>query len=632
MSLNRICVLVVMMLSAAAEGVFAQPVRPGVTAPAPSTGIDTSQEAVHARVKADISFLAADRLEGRGIDTQGIETAAKYILSEFQKAGLQPAASSGNWRQPFPVAMGSTTPGDSAYAAMIAPDGSVRSLQVKDEFQPLRAGAVGTASGELVFAGYGIRSEEDNYDDYRNVDVRDRIVVILRREPRQDVPDGAFQGTATSQHSYIENKIRKAADLGAAAIIMVNDPHSAPDSAHDELMSSSGFGTDGETIPFVHVRQSVIDDILRSVPLRGAGGEVLSSLRSAAEHIDRTLQPISQPLQGWTAKVTTDFVSDHVTAENLMGVIEGEGPDAHETIIIGAHYDHIGYGGFGARDPRREGEIHNGADDNASGTSAVLELARQAAAGPRPGRRLLFICFSAEEKGLHGSNYYVRHPVFPLENTVFMLNFDMIGHLRNNQVEVNGTGTAKELTEIARRADQLHPLDIRIVADPFGGSDHLPFYKKGIPVVLMFTGMTGNYHTPEDDTETLNLSGVANVIDYSRLLLNMVTQHEMRLTFQEVSRSRTNVMKTPFLGVAPELSDTDTQGILVRAVTPGSPAAAAGIQVGDVLVKFGGRQLLVFQDLVDILSASAEGDQLDLTLKRNSALQEVKVRLGAARR
>jgi len=416
-------------------------------------------------------------------------------------------------------------------------------------------------------------------------------------------------------------------------VLFVNNYESSPTPETDELAEPSSFGNESSAVPFAHVKQAVIDSILRKTPLKVGSDQTLSNLAEVAAWIDKHLTPISQEVPGWSAKVSTEFKANTVRTDNLIGVIEGEGPLAEETIIIGGHYDHLGYGGFGSRTQNRTGEIHNGADDNASGTAAVVELARRIATGPRPSRRMVFICFSGEERGLIGSNYYVRNPVFPLENTVAMLNFDMIGNLKNNRVEVNGVGSATEFAEIVRVADEATPINITVVPGAFAGSDHLPFYQRGIPVMFCFTGMTSIYHTPDDDFNTLNIEGAVSVIDYSEQLLRGLDGLKKRPTFvgsQQNSR-RTTAARTPYIGVQPDLAASGSNGIVLRGVRPDSPAAEAGLQTGDVIVKVGEKSVEGYQTLIESLGTSKPGDKLSLTFKRGEEEQVVDVELAAPR-
>lgn len=593
---------------------------------------ELSREAIVSRVRGDIEYFASDDQEGRGIETQGIERSAERIIAEYQKLGLQPAMPEGSFRQPFEVPIGDVVISEVTHVRLTAPDGTVTELKLGEEFQPIRRGANGEAIGELVFLGYGISSTEDNYDDYADINVEGKVVVVIRREP-QNYDGGAFKGTVTSSNAYIDRKLELMKKAKAAAVLFVNDDSSCPTEVSDELATPTSFGNDGDSLPFAHVRQRVIDRVLNITPLKTQDGNSLSGLKAVAQHIDASLKPVSQELTGWSANITTKFQANTVTAYNLIGVIEGEGPHADETIIIGAHYDHLGFGGYGSRSPNRNGEIHNGADDNASGTAAVLELARRIAEGPRPKRRMIFICFSGEERGLIGSNHYVLHPVVPLDDTVAMINFDMIGNLKNNVVEVNGVGTAEEFRDIVTKADEATPINITIVDGAFAGSDHLPFYLKQIPVMFCFTGMTSIYHTPDDDFKTLNIEGAVSVIDYSEQLLRGIDRLEKAPTFIAAqSGKRQAASRTPFLGIQPDLAASGADGIVIRSVREESPAQAGGLQTGDVITKVGETKVEGYQTLIEILMESKPGDKLKLSYQRGSDVKETEITLVAPRR
>lgn len=598
-----------------------------------SAGEEFSREAVVSRVRDDIQFFASDEQEGRGVETKGIERSAERIIAEYEKFGLLPATPDGSYRQAFEVPLGDVSVSESTMVKLTGPDGAEMLLNLGSEFQPIRRGANGSANAGIVFLGYAISSDEEHYDDFANVNIEGKVVVIIRREP-QNYDGGAFKGTATSPNAYIDRKLELLTKAKAAAVLFVNDYSSSPTNETDELATPSSFGNDGESVPFVHVKQSVVDKVLAITPLKTSDGNTLTSLKAVAQSIDANLKPVSQELSGWNAQLTTEFAVNSVTAYNLIGVVEGEGPHSNQTIVIGGHYDHLGFGGYGSRSPaNRQGEIHNGADDNASGTAAVVELARRIALGPKPKRRMVFICFSGEERGLIGSNYYVKHPTVPLEETIAMINFDMIGNLKNNLVEVNGVGTAQEFRDIAMKADESTPIDIKIIDGAFAGSDHLPFYLKQIPVMFCFTGMTSIYHTPDDDFETLNIEGAVSVIDYSEQLLRGIDELEKPPTFVAApSRNRREATRTPFLGIQPDLAATGAAGIVIRSVREKSPAEAGGLQTGDVVVKVDDTSVEDYQTLIEILMTSKPGDKLKLNFKRGGEDKETEVILAEPRR
>lgn len=595
---------------------------------------NATRTAVVERVGQDIRYLASKELEGRGVETKGIHLAADHMIEAFETAGLKPGMPDGTWKQSFKITLGKTQIDDRTALKFTDADGNERNIAV-GTFQPIQRGTSGSAKGEMVFVGYGITSEDDQYDEYADVDVSGKILLMIRREPRQGQDGDAFEGKETSSHSYIDRKLSLAKQNGAAGIVFVNDPYTATTPSKDELVTSSMFGAKDSGLPFVHVRLSIIDSLLEAHPLTAdVDGESvqLKSVREAAELIDKTLKPISQPVEGWTAEVSTVFDSKSVEAHNVIGVLEGSGDLAEETIIIGGHYDHLGYGGYGSKDKSRTGEIHFGADDNATGTAAVMEMARRLGADKNNHRRLVFIGFSGEERGLLGSRHYVSEPVFPLDKTVAMLNFDMIGTLRNNRIDVNGVGTAKEFGPIVEAADEASSLDIRVIEHPYAGSDHLPFFQKNIPVMFSFTGVTPRYHTPDDTFEVINVEGVVDVIDFTEHMLRAIDALPDAPEFQAVSRSRRRPAKIPYLGVIPNLgTDADEPGVPIQSVRAGSPAKAAGLQTADVILKANGTVIDGHPELVQFIKGRAQGSEVVLLVQRDGDEVEIKVTLGAPR-
>lgn len=592
-----------------------------------------SREAIVQRVGDDIQYLASEKLEGRGVETKGIHLAADHIIDLYKQHGLKPGMPDGSYKQPFQVSLGKTKIKSQTGVILTGPDGRKTTL-AQNQFQPLQRGKNGTGSGDLVFVGYGITSADDKYDEYKGVDVKGRILVMIRREPNQGADGGAFEGKKLTPHSYIDTKLRLAKQHNAAGIIFVNDPFTSPSADKDVLSSPSGFGTNEAGIPFVHVKQTVVDALLQQSPLKvkvGDNEQILTTLKHVTDHIDKQLQPVSQQMTGVSAVVNTLFDSRSVEAYNIVGILDAEGPLSEETIVIGGHYDHLGYGGYGSRAKGSQGKIHFGADDNATGTAAVLEMVRRVTSGPKLKRRIVFICFSGEERGLIGSKYYVSNPVIPLEKTVAMLNYDMIGTLRNNRIDVNGVGTAEEFLPIVEAADEASPLDIKVISHPMAGSDHLPFFQKQIPVMFCFTGITPRYHTPDDRFEVINVPGVVSVIDFTESLLRGIDSLPKSPTFVSVGR-RSKPVKLPYLGLIPNLStDPDDAGVPVQMVRSGSPAQRAGLKPTDVITKINGQAMEGYSNVVDFLKTAKPGQTVNVTIKRSGQESQMAIQLGQPR-
>ena len=555
----------------------------GVTLAQTESDTRTSQQAALERVTEGIKFLASDDLGGRMPGTAGIEWAAKYIEVAYKKAGLKPLED-GTYRQEFIVKRGRELDRELKLdLTLTGPDSEAMKLNFGKDFVPQLGRAAFDKEAELVFVGYGITANDHNFDEYKNVDVKDKIVVLIRREPQQNDAESVFDGTDVSQHARITSKAQTARDAGAAGIIMVNDNVTADTPEKDVLASPDEFGASVARIPFFHVKRSVIDNLLKKSPILQADGTKLDNLNAIEKSIDKSLEPLSQPITGVRAKMAAGFKDKEIRTSNIVGIIEGEGPNAHETIIIGGHYDHLGMGGFGSRAGGRK-EIHNGADDNATGTEAVVELARMfAKRGKAPGRRLVFICFSAEEMGLLGAYHYVKEPLFPLEDTVAMVNFDMIGWLRDDKLTVFNWNSCAEFAPILENANQATKLDLVKPVSGFAGSDHLPFLQNKMPVMFMHTGLTSTYHTPEDDFETLDCDGALKVIQFTEGVIDGIANLETKPQFvvpQTTRRVR--------LGVS--LNSSHEKGVEITGVSDDSIASKSGLKEGDVIMAIDGKK------------------------------------------
>lgn len=569
------------------------------------------------RIGDDIRYLASDDLEGRGPQTKGLELAAKHIEDVFVEAGLVGGGDNGTFRKPFEIPV-DTQVSEKDTRLVFKTKGKTIELNTGEDFQALAAGGNGKANAEVVFVGYGINAPKLNYSDYEGIDVEGKIVVAIRREPQQDDESSVFDGKRTTQHSFIRTKLDAVKKAKAAAIIMVNDPHST-DGKADELSRPAAFGSRGSGIPFFHMTQARLNDLLAEHPVK-AGDQALKTVQEIAEHIDSQLQPLSQTLD-ISADVGCKFEEINAGVSNVIGILEAEGPLAEETIVVGAHYDHLGMGPFGSRRPN-ERAVHNGADDNATGTAAVMELARRLSA-TRLKRRVVFIGFTAEERGILGSNYYLANPAIPLDKTVAMINFDMIGMYGKQGITLGGANTAKEFPEVLARASKGADFNVK-QSQSVGGSDHAGFYNKDIPIMFFHTGLTDLYHTPDDDFETIDVEGAATTIDLAERVIREIAELPERPTFTKVAPRRRRGMV--YLGVTLDFENTE-KGVGIQDVAANSPAAKAGIKPGDVIVKIGDNDVANVQDLPGILRQSKPGDEVNVVVKRDDNDVTLKVKL-----
>jgi hypothetical protein len=567
------------------------------------------------RITEDLRVLTSDELEGRGPGTAGIVKAAEYIRDEFRKAGLQSGVAEGSFFQPFEVPLGQHVVAGETTLVLRGPHGETWELELERNYRPLYTGPTAPLQAPVVFAGYGISAPDLQYDDYRDLDVEGKVVIILRREPRPSETTGPFQGEKPTPHSYFNTKLEQAAQRKAAAVLFVNDPRTVRNSGKDTLVASQGLGLKQVKIPFAQLTLATADRLLEASPRRTGDGETLASLTAVEARIDRDLRPLSGSLEGWTAEIQLTFERLAAETVNVVGVLEGEGPLAHETIIVGAHYDHLGFGGVGSRRPDVTA-IHYGADDNASGTAAVMELARRfASQAEKPPRRMVFIAFSGEERGLIGSRHYVNQPLFPLTETVAMLNFDMVGNLRNDELQVQGVGSGQGLETIAEVASNKVPLTIQTSQGVMGASDHFSFYQSQVPVTFFFTGLTDIYHTPDDTFESLNVTGVEQVVDYVEAYASGLASMPERPKYMEISASTRGRSRMAYLGVVPDYVAA-TEGLQIQDVKMGSPADAGGLKSGDRIVRIGEVQVNDIEGLAEGLRRYKAGETVEIGVKR----------------
>lgn len=576
-----------------------------------------------ARMQADIKFLASDECEGRGPGTNGIGLAADHIAAAFKEAGLKPAGVDGTYFQPFKV-RGTARVGKSTALALNGPEATVRP-KLNTGFQPIGYAAAGKAAGDLVFVGYGITAPEQNYDDYAGLDVAGKVVVILRRSPRYHDTKTPFADDDTvRKHASIVNKLQNAEKHNAAGIILVNDVATAE--ASDDISDFARLmNTPTIKIPAVHVRRTLVAPIIKT-----EYGQTLGELE---EQIDKDLKPLSKPLKGATADLEVVIDKpDSIETKNVLGMLEGAGPLADQTIIIGAHYDHLGYGGSGSL-AGKSNVIHHGADDNASGTTTILELARRfGAMKDRQGRRLVFMTFSGEEMGLLGSAHYCKEPVFPLDKTAAMINLDMVGRLVPDKesgldrLEVGGTGTAKEFEPLLDRLNEKYKFKIKKTATGLGPSDHQSFYLKNRPVLFLFTGLHPDYHRPSDTWDKINVDGMVRIADMVEDLTKALMTQEglefVKVAGPAFSPGRQSAGPRIRIGIMMDYSD-EGEGVLLQGVTPGGPAEKAGLKEADRIIAIAGHPIRNVTGYMSAMEKAEKGKPLEFTVKRGK--EEVKI-------
>jgi hypothetical protein len=477
-----------------------------------------------------IKFLAADDLKGRGNGSEGLERAADYIAEQFKSAGLQPGVN-GGWFQSFELnaglAIGPTN------TLSFQSRGRTVTLTLGTSYYPLAATgsdkvpSVKLDDLPLVFAGYGLAVPELGYDDYKNIDVSGKAVIIFTHEPQERDAASRLNGTRPMPQTSLSAKAQLALGKGARMLIAVSDPTHRFDEGQFSLFKSDP-DADDQGFPVLRVRRTEMQ------PLLDAWG-----LDAAARLIDADLIPRSQVLTGATVDYTESINKNRKLVRNVIGILPGSDPArAREAIVIGAHYDHVGLGGRLSVTPDRVGEIHNGADDNASGTASIIEMARSAVADrARFPRTLIFIAFAGEERGLLGSAYYASHAVFPIENTIAMLNLDMVGRARGG-VDVSGLDVSPSIETDLKAASTAigGGLQIKREGPGAGRSDDANFLERRIPAINFFTGFHADYHRPSDDWEKIDAAGTKRVATLALELAARLAERTTRPEFIESKR------------------------------------------------------------------------------------------------
>lgn len=570
--------------------------------------------------RESVKFLASGSLKGRLTGTPENEKAARWIAARFRQLGLKPVPGQRDYFQRFEVTV-SATPGKGNRLAETDGAGRQRVLSFAQDFQPLSLSGNGRAAGEIVFAGYGITAPEYGYDDYEGVDAKGRIVLVLRHEPQEFDDKSPFAGRAYTAHAQVQNKAVNAKFHGAAAVLMVNDlPNHSGD--EDRLDRFSGrVGPSSADLPFVQVRAAVAEKWLERAGIH---------LKQWIEETDRTLKPKPAVIPGLRLEVAAEVVRRRSASPNVAAYLPGE---TDEYVVIGAHFDHLGLGEQSSLAPDLAGKAtHPGADDNASGTAGVLELAAYFAGRPKQKRGILFLAFSGEELGLIGSNFYVSNPLLPLNKAVAMINMDMIGRIQNGRVYVGGTATGDSLKRILEEAMAASPLKFEFSDQGgYGSSDHFSFVNKEVPVLFFFSGLHADYHKPSDTWEKINVAEAAQMLEVVARVAEKLAGGEARPKYVKVQMPQQPAMagssgSGAWFGSVPDMGESK-EGFRLSDVMKGSPAEAAGLKGGDVIVEFDGKPISNLYDFTYALRMKKPGDTVVVKYRRDGQMHETQATL-----
>ena len=562
----------------------------------------------------DIKTLTTPEMEGRGAGTKGIVRAATMLEQRYKSLGLEPAGTKG-FLQPFTVTTGAKLKSDN-HAAIKSSAGKT-DLQVDRDFVPFSFSSSGTATATMVFVGYGATAPEFQYDDYDGLDVKDKVVVMLRYEPESFAEKSGRNGL--TQHSQLITKAINARNHGAKAVLLVNGK--LGDGEEDLLPRfGSTSGPQDVGVMLVQVKKSIADAWFK------AAGK---SLTEAQMQIAHSGKPNSFDFPAdLQAALKIDIEATHATVNNVLAYLPGK---SDEYVIIGAHYDHLGRGDSNSLAPSQIGHIHPGADDNGSGTAGVLELARLLSPlkGQLP-RGILFMSFAGEELGLLGSAEWVKHPTRPIGNAVAMLNMDMVGRIKDDKVYVGGVGTGSSFKSFLEEDQPKSGFKLEYSAGGYSASDHTSFVSQKIPVLFFFSGLHSDYHKPSDTWDKINAPAAAHLLDLvDRVALQLDTAPD-RPKFITVVEDKPagggGSGYGPYFGSIPDFGQVET-GVRFSDVRPGSPAAKAGLKAGDILVEFGDKPIKNLYDFTDALRRSKVGDVVEVKVLRDGKPVTASVKL-----
>lgn len=570
------------------------------------------------RIDTDVRYLASPELAGRGTGEPGARLAAEYIRTRFQSLGLKPLgdtvtairgaaapaaprddAAARSYFQAFPAKVGAKVEPPKIEIG----DAKGKAPAVKGVVAEGSSG--GTASGNAVIVGYGITASAVGWDDYAGKDIEGKVAVVFAGAPRASKTDEKL--AALRDFGSARYKIRTAREHKAAAVLLVADAAELP----APPMDPSGMG-----LPAAVISRADAIKLLAGADLKN-------------DKIWDTTKALAPKELKLKVTITTQIEPLTADAWNVLGALPAAEGSKHasEWVVLGAHYDHLGMGNQFSRAPGKH-EPHFGADDNASGTALLLEVAYRMAHLPRrPERNVLFASFGAEELGTIGSHHFVDHPSVPLKDIVAMLNADMVGRLRDKQLLVDGTGTAEGWKDLVKKAAEGLRLSVTFGGEGYGASDHATFTAAKIPVAFFFTGVHDDYHRPTDTADKINVDGISQISVLAARLLDEVTDQDSRMAFVEPPSDPNRGVRGGFkvsLGTLPDYA-YQGKGLRITGARPDSPASRAGIAAGDVIVKLDKHEITNIHDYMFALGELEPGRETTVEVDRNGKRVTLKV-------
>ena len=547
---------------------------------------------INSNVLNHIKFLSSDEMEGRYPGSEGSTKSADYIAENFNKAGLYPF-NSDNFYQKFEFKSGISLSDKNSITI------NNNRFKVEEDYIPVQFSESGNFKGQIIFTGYGLKVDELNWNDYKDIDVEGKWVLMFRGSPEGYNPHSKF-----GDNISIRKKTLAAKDLGALGVLLINQEKSEP-----LINLTFDYNSKPIGIPVLNISYDIL--------------KVLSNedFESIKKEIDKNEKQKSFLLES-ELEASIDIKIETVSISNVVGVLRKEQNKTNNNyIVIGAHFDHLGYGsrGSGSLAPGKN-IIHNGADDNASGTAVLIDLAYKfSKLKKKLNNDIIFVAFNAEEQGLLGSKFFVDNIGNDINNIKTMINLDMIGRMKNNQLTIGGIGTAEVFGKIVDNANKNIDIDISKSASGQGPSDHSSFYNKNIPVLFFHTGGHDDYHKPSDDWTKINVEGINRI---NNLIFNVVYNVDsnqnppvFKATTNPPAQRRMSFSVT--FGIMPNYGDS-SQGLKVDAVRENGPAYSAGMQDGDIIVKINNKDVSDIYEYMARLGELKPGDIAKVQVLRNN--------------
>ena len=578
-----------------------------------------AQQAATSRTRPAVEYLASDKLEGRDSGSPGERMAGDYIAMQLARAGAKPLPGHADMFMPFEFTSGTRDGGTTMTVRPMS--GTAQTFRGTAQVQALSFSDDGQVDAPVVFAGYGLvvpDSQNFGYDSYAGLDVKDKVVLILHYFPEDT--DTQVKA-ALARYSDLRYKALAARQHGAKALLVVTGPRSP--NAGETLRMTSDTALSGSGIPAASINAAAANALFAGAP---------KSLVDIQKEMDTGNPHVAGFALATSVALTTKVMREKLTGRNVLAYLPGSGigdpGSAKAWVIVGAHYDHLGHGTRGTSLANKDeaGQIHHGADDNASGTAAVMAIAA-AVAKQAHRRNILFALWSGEEIGLVGSTEFVNKPPIPLAQVAAYLNFDMVGRMKDNKLAADGTGSSPLWPRILERANVAAGFDLASVEDPYQPTDSASFNQAALPSLFFTTGSHTDYHRPTDTADKINYEDLDRIVDFAANITLQIANLDMAPTFTKVNPPNTGATLAGVrvtTGTIPDYT-TEAKGLLLAGVIGGGPAEKAGLMKGDIITEIAGQTITNIYDYTYALELLKADMPVKVVFTRDGQRHEVEL-------